>query len=75
MGYKESLEGRRYLDRLKRLGKDECLVPYTYNPLLQRVMDATCVLLIIVAIVTVIVLDSWLYFVLLEPHFIFICSW
>nr|NIT12959.1 hypothetical protein [Candidatus Dadabacteria bacterium] len=65
MGYKESSESRRYLQRLKRLGKDQCLVPHTHNPLLQRVLDVICVVLIIIAIAVGIIFKSWLYFLLL----------
>lgn len=62
MGYKESSESRRFLEKLKRIGKDRCLVPYTYNPPLERALDVTCVILIIVAIAAGIVFNSWIYF-------------
>jgi len=65
MGYKESSEGRRYLEKLKRLGKKQGLIPYTYNPPLERVMDVSCIVLIVAAIASGIYFNSWLYFILL----------
>ncbi len=65
MGYKESSESRRYLEKLKRLGKDNGLVPYTYNPPLERVMDISSIVLIIAAIVIGIYFKSWTYFIVL----------
>ena len=51
MGYKESSESRRYLEKLKKLGKDNSLVPYTYNPPLERIMDISSIVLIIAAMI------------------------
>ena len=65
MGYKESRDSRRYLERLKRLGKDNGLVPYTYNPPLERIMDIFSIVLIIAAIVIGISFKSWTYFIVL----------
>lgn len=65
MGYKESSESRRYLEKLKRLGKEQCLIPYTYNPPLERVMDISSIVLIVAAIASGIYFKSWLYFFLL----------
>lgn len=65
MGYKESRDSRRYLQRLKRLGKEQCLVPYTYNSPLERVMDISSIVLIVAAISLGIYFQSWPYFILL----------
>lgn len=65
MGYKESSESRRYLKRLKRLGKEQCLIPYTYNPPLEKVMDISSIVLIVLAVALGIYFQSWLYFILL----------
>jgi len=64
MGYKESRDSRRYLQRLKRLGKEQCLVPYTYNSPLERVMDISSIVLIVAAISLGIYFQSWPYFIL-----------
>jgi len=65
MGYKESSESRRYLERLKRLGKEQCLVPYTYNHPLEKILDISSIVLIVAAIALGIYFQSWLYFILL----------
>jgi len=65
MGYKESRDSRRYLQRLKRLGKEQCLVPYTYNSPLERGMDIFSIVLIVAAISLGIYFQSWPYFILL----------
>jgi len=65
MGYKESRDSRRYLQRLKRLGKEQCLVPYTYNSPLERGMDISSIVLIVAAISLGIYFQSWPYFILL----------
>lgn len=65
MGYKKSSESRQYLEKLKRLGKDHGLVPYTYTPPLERAMDISSIVLIIAAIVMGIYFKSWTYFIVL----------
>jgi len=65
MGYKKSSESRQYLEKLKRLGKDHGLVPYTYTPPLERAMDISSIVLIVAAIVLGIYFKSWTYFIVL----------
>ena len=62
MGYKESPESRSYIERLRELGKEQCLVPYTYDPPLQKVMDTLSVMLIILAVAAGIYFQSFTYF-------------
>ena len=62
MAYKESTESKKYLNKLRELDKEQCLVPYTYNPPLQMAMDITSIVLIIGAIVTGAYFMSWTYF-------------
>ncbi len=65
MGYKESSQSRRYLEKIKRLGKDHGLVPYTYNPPLERAMDISTIVLIVAAIALGLYFNNWLYFLML----------
>ena len=51
MSYRESDKSRKYLEKLKSKG-DRALVPYTYTPPMQRVMDIVTILLLIAAIPT-----------------------
>ncbi|GJM15890.1 MAG: FMN-binding glutamate synthase family protein [Thermodesulfobacteriota bacterium] len=74
MGYKESSESRLYLEKLKRLGKDNGLVPYTHTPPLERIMDISSIVLIIAAIVIGIYFKSWAYFFILTAIALLIFS-
>lgn len=65
MGYKQSSQSKQYLQKLKRLGKNKGLVPYTYNSPLERAMDISSIVLIVAAIAVGIYFSSWAYFLIL----------
>jgi glutamate synthase domain-containing protein 2 len=60
MSYKVSEKSRKFLENLKTRG-DRALVPYTYNPPLQRAMDILSVLLLISAIPFAFYIGKWYY--------------
>ena len=60
MSYRESDKSRKYLEKLKAKG-DRALVPYTYNPPMQRVMDIVTILLLIAAIPTGFYFGKWYF--------------
>jgi len=74
MGYKKSSDSRQYLEKLKGLGKEQGLVPYTYNPPLEKVMDISSIVLAVAAIALGIYFKSWLYFISLFATAIVIFS-
>ena len=63
MPYKASRQGNKYISKLNRYGKDPCLVPYTYNPPLEKALDFITVLLLIFSIPSIFIFGSWLYMV------------
>lgn len=60
MSYKESDKSRRFLEKLKARG-DKALVPYTYNPPLQRAMDILSVILLVSAVPFAFYIGKWYY--------------
>jgi len=60
MSYRTSDKSRRFLDKLNA-GGDTALVPYTYNPPLQRIMDIVTVVLLISAVPLAIYFWKWYY--------------
>lgn len=73
MSYKESHQCRRFLEKLNKVGKEKALVPYTYDPPLERVMDISTVLLLIAALPLALFFRNWYYglFAVLGAIFIF----
>ena len=61
MAYEPSPQSKKLVDKLNRLGKRLCLVPYTYNPPLEKAIDFSCVVLLVLALPAGLVFKSWLY--------------
>ena len=62
MAYKESSIARYFLDKINKYGKDDCLVPYTYEPPLQKFMDKSALVLLVLATPAGILFRSWTVF-------------
>lgn len=74
MPYKASREGKKLISKLNRLGKSLCLVPYTYNPPLEKAMDLITIGLFVLSIPAGLIFRSWLYFGLIVAAAIIIFS-
>ncbi len=59
MGYNISKEGKKFADRIAKLGKDKALVPFYYNPPLQKPVMWLSVFCLIATVPAFIFLPWW----------------
>lgn len=64
MGYRGSKEAKQFTERIKRLGTENALVPFTYEPPLQKALDYAAMILLIAAIPLGLYTSSLLAFLL-----------